>query len=269
MTPIKCLSSYCTTSLLEWRNAEDAPLLKGTKRVTSEITFVLLNVVALVETAVYGVFALISVVLLPFTEGPFVTFVKCLESSSFTWVWTVRSLIFNPSEAKMLTRESEVRRALQPELGFRVYRTEDKNEIEVTPPETGVDLLVDFVFAEMDLKTADLFKELEAKVVPLMLAKVVFLYTVGVLSYAPIPSYLNEETQGAIQALRFLYRGRNVTGPFVDLFNSHKKFKVGLDQDHPEKPLLRAIIGASNHEMQQSELLTQCWGAAAARIRRG
>ena len=282
MLPVKCLSSSCTTALIEWRNrpvyAADGPwTFSPTMRVvTAEVAFFLLNGLAIVETVAYGALALISKLFTSCTARPYAFFLKRLESSSFTWMWTAVDMIANlvPRAiigGNLLSRESGARQfanTLPLRNYFRVYRPEDELEVEgILPPppsqgSPGARLLVDHVFANMEPTTATAFRDVEAGVVSLVVAKVVFLYTLGALRDEPISSSLRSQTVEAIEGLRDEFGGIVVTPQFVNLFNSQDRFAAGLPTDHDEKLILQQVIGAAGYEMQHSRLLTQCWAEA-------
>jgi hypothetical protein len=287
MLPVKCLSSSAMTSLLEWRNAPPLhPLLETAKIATVEVTLILLNTVAVVETVVYGILALVSKIFASCDNRPYLFFAKLLDSSALTIFWTWGAIIMNFIDGPLLTKEAEIRREGHriPYLGQHIqYRPEDRRELGdpepppppvpppvaappgiLSPTEEGARLLVDHVCSTMEAETLNLFKEMDAEIFLPVCAKVVFLYTVGALRNEPLPGCIRQATRQAITGLRAQCNmGVVPSAELTNLFNSQDRYNQSLPLNHPEKPLLNEIIAAAGHELQGSRhLLGPSWQRA-------
>ena len=130
----------------------------------------------------------------------------------------------------------------------------------------GSSFMRDYVVPGMDAATRDLFVNADPDVVQLLLAKTVFVYTLGALRNAPVPQFLKRETRNAITSLRTQFGASVPSIDFINLFNNHALYNAGLAVGHADRPNLQAIIAAAGNEMQGSRFLSQDWQAALGLI---
>ncbi len=84
------ISAHLIETLVSWRNNEP----KGIpKKITSEIGFALISVVATIETIISAIFTGLSTPLSLITEQPFKRSTKWAQSASFTVIWALTNLI--------------------------------------------------------------------------------------------------------------------------------------------------------------------------------
>lgn len=122
-SPPRCISSYLTTQIAEFRNPQKNEAnwlfqkekienywVHSGKVVTAQIATIILCVTATVETVAYTVFAAASLVTLPFTSKYLKGSYCYLSSSGFTIFWNLGNLIvFNPFCTNITTHESFAR----------------------------------------------------------------------------------------------------------------------------------------------------------------
>jgi hypothetical protein len=124
VAPTVCLSSYCTSSLLAWRNPsglednwverDDQPIpnywLHCGKLITTEIGTALLCLTSLVETTAYFALTVCGIPLGCVSWKPLEKMHALFSSSSFTVWWNFGNVIvFNPIYKNVMTQESFAR----------------------------------------------------------------------------------------------------------------------------------------------------------------
>lgn len=125
--PTRCISSRLTTSLLCFRNPQKEEqhwllqshvglesrgnlLVFSGKVIVTEIGATLLCLTALVESAAYAVFTVISIPLILISREPFKASFQLLSSSGFTLIWNFGNItVFNLFNINVVTHESFAR----------------------------------------------------------------------------------------------------------------------------------------------------------------
>lgn len=148
----KCLSSHLMTHLLTWRNPQGseenwyhagegrelftANAVNVAKAIAAEAGIVVLGVAAATETVAFTALSLVSFTFLIYTDRPLKTFIRALQSSSFTVLWCCADAGFSNLFFKnVFTEESIVRFYTQEAFGTNFfYRSIDRVRISELRP---------------------------------------------------------------------------------------------------------------------------------------
>jgi len=279
--PVRSLSSYLMSDLLQWRNrgiVEDFE--KGTvkegaafgRKIVAEIGLVGIAAIALVGTAIYTPLAI--------TEGLCCcckqrSFSKILESCAFTLVWAVVDVWHNIFHAGALsTHESGARMQAQPIAGGSIFRGEDesfvlslKNGYPSDPrldcaskaliktQEAGAEFLLQHIVERGNDAFMKGFREKEEAIQIYVSAKVIWIYAYGAKNHDPIHPAFSKGQRDQIEALRKEELKEGLEGIFQNLqaFEAAKREEI--------EPILKAAARTS-----ESTLFRECWDIAITRL---
>lgn len=285
MLGIPSLSSCLMSALITWRNPDGAEenwthqsLLKVDnsnsflrRKIITEICFVLVGTVAVVEMVAHSFFALTAVIFFP-SEPSVSTFFRHFTSScAFTCLWTaVNALFLNFTNTNLPTEESSTRfefTRLNPILNFLregelQYLSENKSPLFETCIEEGRKIIREEIIAPAPNETRELIEEMDPSACIFIPSKIVYLYTLGQHKNDPLPLFLKTETQMKISQLRSqLYVTEEQKSALSRIFSEIKLFTIE-PEDAEIHTILRAIREAGTEELQGSVCIGECYKRA-------
>jgi hypothetical protein len=298
MTVTKCISSQLMTELLIWRNPQGNEAGWGVAGgyIHNEYIYVgkifitgigvsFLALVSTVETVAYSILSLLSLALYPIEDAPLQFFVKLLESSSFTILWSaICGLLANPFLVNVITHESMARLFVSsafPELKI-LMRPEDANYIRNwlsahqdipslgIPPEEikdlvtieqGAEFIQRHILENASENTLTCFKEMEPSLFPFILAKAVYIYAAGTKKDEEIPLFFKSETRQLIESFREKPDEPEIEEELQRLFSDPTQFATE-PKDADTKAVFDELRQIGSGELQNNLLATRCWQKA-------
>jgi len=281
MTVIRCVSSQCMTSLIEWRNTPDYEVQANlvVKRISAEIGILFLTTTALIETVVYSVFSLLSLPLTSIYDQPYKFFEKRLESSSFTVIWGLfDAIVYNPFFEILAIEEFEARefaQAINP-TSIVFFRREDELIREAVQHslqsdefqqliDAGAQFLQQDVFAGASSKEIQLIKECDTNAFRFYSRRAVFIYIAGAKKKEKVPGFFNSKSQEMIVRLRGGEKSTDITESIQEFFQDSAN-NIDLDEVNDKFPcettrkfFLVDLCGAASEALQGSILFQICW----------
>lgn len=221
MTITRCLSSYLMSHLLEWRNPqgkeqnwyqdrEEVTCGMKLKGITAELGIAALTASAVVESVVYLSFATLALFFSPCRQKIFPFFARHLQSSLFTVMWGVVSIILNPIKYNVNTHESFARKYLHSFSNCVAYRREDREFVEQSDKirtesesERCLHSLMKEIFKNVPSEAVQAFKDEDSDIFLFIIAKAIFIYAHGSRKTHDIPKLLfSSECENEIKKLR-------------------------------------------------------------------
>lgn len=296
----RCASSHMMTALLTWRNphgdeerwiSENVSIpnkgIHAAKVIAAEVGLSLVLLIAMVETAVYFTFVLISLMVYPLTDRPLSFSVKLIQSSSFTSKWALADLlIFNLFLKNVFTHESFARSwglTVRPEdqeylmgLPYMANLFQDDGgifdpHVEGRVPDApenawqqqGVDLLKK-LYNEADETTQAAFKDVDVDILHLMMTKAIHYY-VFVDTATQEFAFFKPDTRKLIQDLRRAQYAPEVVTEIDRLLKNREAFESELQVEEAQE-LFKKLQARGSEETQGSALVTTCWGIASKQL---
>lgn len=271
------------------------------KVITVEIGLCILTTMSVVETVAYSVFALGSLAFYPITNRPCKFFASLLQSSSFTVIWGIAdALIYNPFFANVLTHESFARYwadKLNP-TPIVLFRLDDRLHVadweqqnfrrpgiigqRIDNPlvrpiilqgqatqqaiEQGSRFITTEVLHGATPATLSLFEDMDPSIYMFVLAKAVFIYTVGSKKNELIPDFFKPATKVGITALRRELNTREIQEQLESCFVNLGSFERGVAGDVAKKAF-NQLRSVASGELQNSLFVTRCWQKACEALR--
>lgn len=307
--PVRCVSSHLMSGLLTWRNPQgkeegwylagrqgiDNPCKHLGKVVSTAIGLCLLATISVVETVVYGVLALASLLLYPITRRPCTFFAKLLQSSAFTIIWSVVDILFcNLVFLNIMTHESFARewaekvnpttlplRRFDDELyiigwvrqhGPRINNPmlipiQRAGEAGLAMIDQGAEFIIQDVLSGASNETLELFKDMDPSIFMFILTKAVYIYVAGSKCNDEIPRFFKEDTKNGILALRseLKDRDREVLQQLRELTTDPKQFETEPRSDSA-KSAFNKLRNIASEESQGGLFIRSCWQKAVATL---
>jgi len=246
--------------------------------------------IATIESVAYTAFAALSYPIKPLSDRPYTFFVKLLESSSFTVIWSlVDQVFYNPFFLDLMTDESFARlwaHHFNP-TRIEILRFEDRARIvnwveQHNPPHQaapllapiidlgyrlrdsnrlGAKFLYEEVFKKESPEVMETARDYDPAVIPYILSKAILIYAGGAKSKEAIPVFFKDDTRAKIQSFRRtiapeVVRRLEAKLMTLDLFNAP------TDADLQEA--FNTLRNIAYGEAQGGFFATRCWQDAIA-----
>lgn len=307
MAVTRCASSHLMTGLLAWRNpqgSEENWILRrqgiengwknAGKVISTEIGLGLLTITSAVETVAYATLALASLTLYPFTDKPCAFFVKLLQSSSFTIIWSLAdAILYNPIFVNVMTHESFARywAAIFNPTPIVMFRLDDRfyladwqqqhrqgnvNDGLLGPIlaegratqeliDQGANLIQQDILANASAATVGFFRDMDPSIYMFVLTKAVYIYTVGAKKNDEIPDFFKPATKNLILALRQEHLDEATVQELQRVITDPAQFETA-PQGESAQSIFNRLRNAASGELQNSLLTTRCWQKAVEQL---
>ena len=262
------------------------------KVISAEIGIALLLTTAIIETVVYSIFSLASLIVYPFTDTPYKFSAKQLQSCSFTILWETFALFANIFRINTMTEESFARifaEIIHPYMTF--YRLEDRLHVmdwalqnrHLVPQdpllidlfkdgktlneqiEQGAAFLKEHIIAVMDKETLSRFREMDPTLYMFGVTKSIFIYALGTKASEEPPSFFKPMTKKLLLDFRQDRKNKEVKEYLQRQVANPSAFDQPLAKGATQDAfnILRKI---ALNELQESLFSTRCWKRAAESI---
>jgi hypothetical protein len=263
------------SAMLEWRNPPEAEkkwLIDGKenqkrvvhKIIAAEVGLCIFTTTSAVETLAYATLATGFFFVSPCTDKPCKFFAKCLQSSSFTFVWGLAdALLFNPLCPVMLTHESSARK-LAGGISTVFCRAEDKKYVENWVRELRIDRGAEFMIEEVLLdaseETLALLGQMDSATRMFVITKAIWVYVAGPKREDEIADFFHADTRRSIHNLRSELRNKTVLTQLGVWTLTPANLEKGSEDPAIQSAINQLKTIASKEESQgdKSVLTTNC-----------